>query len=210
MRTIALFGATGKAGRRVVDKALAAGFAVRALVRDPARLTTASPNLTVVVGDVLDAQAVAETVRGSDAVISTIGHVKDSSPTMQTDAMRNIVKAMQAAGVTRLVSLTGGAVPDPHDKPKVPDRILRFLLKRLSPQVLDDAIGHVEVLRSTPLEWTVVRGPRLLDKPGKGRYREGWAGVNASTKISYEDLADFIVAQVDDRRFVGHLPFVSD
>lgn len=210
MRTIAVFGATGKAGRRVVQKALDAGFAVRALVRDPTRLAIDSPNLTVVVGDVLDAVAVAETVGQVDAVISVFGQVKGSPPTLQTDGTRNIVKAMHSAGVTRLVSLSGGGVPDPHDRPKVPDHIIRFLLKRLSPQVLNDALGHVDVLKSSNLDWTVVRGPRLLDKPGNGRYRVGWAGVNASTKISYDDLADFIVKQVDDRTYVGQLPFVSD
>jgi len=34
--------------------------------------------------------------------------------------------------------------------------------------------------------------------------------VNASTRISRDDLADFILTQVNDRSFIGQMPFVSD
>lgn len=37
----------------------------------------------------------------------------------------------------------------------------------------------------------------------------GWVGVNASTQISRDDLADFILTQIDDRSFIGQMPFVS-
>jgi hypothetical protein len=38
----------------------------------------------------------------------------------------------------------------------------------------------------------------------------GWVGVNASTKISRADLADFLLTQVEDERFTYQMPFVSD
>lgn len=66
------------------------------------------------------------------------------------------------------------------------------------------------MLEGSGLDWTVVRGPRLTLEPGTGRYRVGWVGVDASTRISRDDLADFILTQIDDRRFVGQLPFVSE
>jgi putative NADH-flavin reductase len=210
MTTLALFGATGKTGRRVLDRALAAGYDVRALVRDPAKLAVSSDHLTVITGDVRDAAAVAETVRGADAVLSVFGQVKGSPPTVQTDGTRVIVEAMRAAGVSRIVTLSGGGLRDEaHDRPKAADRVIRFLLKTLSGQVLADAEGHLEVLRSSNTDWTVVRGPRLTEKPGVGSYRVGWVGVNASTQISRDDLADFILTQVDDRQFVHAMPFVS-
>ena len=76
MTVIALFGATGKTGHRVLTRALAAGCEVRALVRDPAKLVTTSPALTVIRGDVLDANAVDQAVAGSDAVLSLFGQVR--------------------------------------------------------------------------------------------------------------------------------------
>ncbi|MFE7843763.1 NAD(P)-dependent oxidoreductase [Microbacterium sp. NPDC057407] len=211
MTTIALFGATGKTGRRVLERALAAGHTVRALVRDPAKLAARSDRLTVVTGDVTDPAAVAETVKGADAVVSVFGQVKGSPPTLQTDGTRTIVEAMKAQGVTRIVSLSGGGLPaEGYDKPGPADRVIRFLLKTLAGQVLADAEGHLAVLEASGLDWTVVRGPRLTEKPGKGTYRVGWVGVNASTQISRDDLADFLLTQVDDRTFVGRMPFVSD
>jgi len=211
MTTIALFGGTGKTGRRVLDRALAAGYEVRALVRDPAKLQVASERLTVIRGDVLDAASVDETVAGSDAVLALFGQVKGSPPTLQTDGTKLIVDAMQQHGVRRIVTLSGGGLrAEGFDKPKAADKIIRFLLKTISGHVLKDAENHLAVLQTSGLDWTVVRGPRLTEAPGKGAYRVAWVGVNGSTQISRDDLADFILTQVDDRTFVGKLPFVSD
>jgi putative NADH-flavin reductase len=208
-RALALFGATGKTGRHVLAQALEAGHAVRALARRPEALD-AHERLTVVAGDVRDRDAVRETVRGSDAVVSVFGQVKGSPPTLQSEGTQAIVDAMAEQGIRRIISLSGGGLPaEEHDEPKVPDRIIRWLLKRLSPAVLDDAIGHLAVLRGSGLDWTVVRGPRLTDAPATGSYRVGWVGVNASTQIARADLARFILTQVDDDTFVHELPFVS-
>ncbi len=211
MTTIALFGGTGKTGRRVLERALAAGHDVRALVRDPARIALASDRLTVITGDVLDPASVEETVTGSDAVLAVFGQVKGSPRTLQTDGTRLIVEAMRTHAVRRIVTLSGGGLrAEGFDRPKPADKVIRLLLRALSGHVLEDAEHHLAVLQESGLDWTVVRGPRLTENPGKGTYRVGWVGVNASTQISRDDLADFILTQVDDRSFVGQLPFVSD
>ncbi len=209
MVMVALFGGTGRTGGRVLGRALGAGMGVRALVRDPAKLGVESPFLTVVRGDVLDAAAVDETVAGSDAVLSLFGQVKGSSPTLQTDGTQLIVDAMRQHGVSRVVTLSGGGLSAPLDVPGVPDKIISFLLRATAGHVLADAEGHLRVLQDSGLDWTVVRGPRLTEKPGEGSYRVGWVGVNASTHISRDDLADFILTQVEDRSFVHRMPFVS-
>jgi len=211
MTTIALFGATGKTGRRVLKRAIDAGYDVRALVRDPAKLAATSDRLTVIRGDVLDAASVDQTIAGSDAVLAVFGHVKGSPPTPQADGTRHIVEAMRAHGVRRIVTLSGGGLrADGHDQPKAADKVIRFLLKTLSGPVLADAEQHLAVLEDSGLDWTVVRGPRLTESPGDGVYRVGWVGVGTGTQISRDDLADFILTQVDDRRFVQQMPFVSD
>lgn len=210
MTVIAVFGATGKTGSRVLERVLAAGYDARVLVRDPAKLRVSHERLTVVEGDVLDADAVARTVAGAQTVLALFGQVKGSVPTLQTDGTRNIVAAMQQHSVRRLVTLSGGGLRAPQDRPKLPDRLIRTLLKRMAGHVLADAEGHLEVLEGSGLDWTVVRGPRLTEDPGKSRFRVGWVGVNASTRISRDDLADFILTQVTDRTFIGQMPFVSD
>ncbi|MER3390701.1 MAG: NAD(P)H-binding protein [Microcella sp.] len=209
-RTIALFGGTGKTGRHVLAQALDAGHTVRALARRPESLELTHDRLTVIAGDVRDAAAVRQTVTGADAVISVFGQVKGSPPTLQTEGTQVIVDAMADEGIGRIISLSGGGLRAvEHDQPRLPDRIIRFLLQRLSPQVLSDAESHLAVLRASHLDWTVARGPRLTDAPATGSYRVGWVGVNASTQIARADLASFILTQLDDRQFIHEMPFIS-
>lgn len=209
MSHVAIFGATGKTGRRVLEQALDAGHSARVLVRDPDRLTRRDERIGVVAGDVLDPASVRSTVEGADVVLSLFGHVKGSPRRLQTDGTRNIVSAMQAQGVRRIVSLSGGGVPADGDRPRAADRAIRLLKQLVAKDVLADAVAHVQVLRGSGLDWTVVRAPRLTEAPGTGAYRVGMVGVDASTSISRDDLARFLLAQVDDDTYVGRLPFVS-
>jgi putative NADH-flavin reductase len=209
-KTIAVFGGTGKTGRRVVDRALAKGWSERVLARDPARLATTDDRLRVIQGDVLDASAVENTVAGSDAVLSMIGHVKGSPENLQAEGTRLMVEAMKQHGVSRIITLTGGGLrADGRDEPKLPDRIIRGLLKLLSPKILADSEAHLEVLEASGLDWTVVRGPRLTEAPGTGAFGVGWVGGDSTTKISRDDLADFLLTQIDDRQYLRELPFIS-
>jgi putative NADH-flavin reductase len=210
LATIALFGATGKTGRRVLTRALEAGYDVRVLVRTPARLGTVDPRVTVIAGDVLDAAAVSVTVEASNVVLALFGQVKGSPRSLQTDGTRNIVAAMKRHGILRLITLSGGGLRADEDQPKLADHIIRLLLKALAGHVLADAEEHLKLLRSSGLDWTVVRGPMLTEASGRGTYRVGWVGINAGVRLSREDLADFILTQIEDRQFIRRLPFVSE
>lgn len=207
--TIALFGATGQTGQQFLTQALRQGYQVRALARTPAKLASAGSQLTVVAGDVLNPADVAQTVQGSDVVVSLFGQVKGSPKQLQTDGTRHIVDAMRTLGVTKIISLSGGGLPDAHDRPKLSDRLIRGIMQLVVPHVLADAAGHAQVLRASGLDWRVVRAPRLTNVPAKGHYRVGWVGINASTAIGRADLATFILQQVESDEFRGQMPFVS-
>ncbi|PXA67099.1 NAD(P)-dependent oxidoreductase [Cryobacterium arcticum] len=143
MSTLAIFGATGKTGRRVLDRVLAAKYDVRVLVRDPEKLpraTRVQPSLTIVHGDVLNSADVDRTVRDSRVVLALFGQVKGSTKTLQADGTDNLVAAMSQHGVRRIVTLAGG-------------------------------------------------------------------GLRADGR---DDLADFILTQIDDRTFIHQMPFVSN
>lgn len=208
--TIALFGASGKTGSRLLLLALAQGISVRALVRDPAKIAVTDDRLKVVTGDVFDRGAVDRVVDGVDAVISVFGHVKGSPADLQATGTRLIVEAMHTHGVARIITLSGGGLrAEGRDEPKVADRIIRGLLKLLSGHVLADAEAHLEVLQRSGLDWTVVRGPRLTEAPGTGSYGVGWVGGDSTTSISRDDLAAFLLTQIEDRRYIHEMPFVS-
>jgi putative NADH-flavin reductase len=211
MKKIALFGASGKTGHLFLERTLAKGYFIKALVRNPAKLKATSERLEIVTGDVLNEADVERTVAGTNVVISPFGHVKGSPEWLQTNGTRYIISAMKKYGVDRIISLSGGGLPFPEkDRPKLPDRLIRTIMKIAVPKILNDAIRHHQLLQESGLKWMIVRGPRLTNDPPKGRYRVGWVGVNASTKISRADLADFLLTQVEDERFTYQMPFVSD
>jgi putative NADH-flavin reductase len=205
---LAIFGATGRTGRPLVEQALAAGHDITVLVRDPAKITLSHPRLKIVQGDATNAAKVEEAVAGADAVISTLGQTTGSPKDVQTVATKHIVAAMQQHGVRRLVSLTGGGVAHAKDEPKLVDKAFKFLLKRLQPDVLADAENHARVIRNSDLDWVVVRGPRLTEKPGTGKYRVGYAG-QVGIQIPRADLAAFMLSQLTDNTYLRDLPMVS-
>jgi NAD(P)H-binding len=73
------------------------------------------------------------------------------------------------------------------------NRLIKFALKMLSGDVLKDAEQHVEVMKKSPLDWVIVRGPMLNKGPHTGKYRVGWVGSNTGTRISRADVADFLL-----------------
>jgi len=209
-KKIAIFGATGQTGQQFLDATLAAGYEVKVLVRNATKLNQKNSKLTVLQGDVLNQDDVNKVVQGTDIVVSLFGQVKGSPEWLQTNGTKHIIASMQKNNVDRIISLSGGGLPFPEkDEPKIADRIIRTIMKIVVPKVLNDAIAHADVLKSSNKKWVIVRGPRLTNDEKKGSYLVGWVGVNARNKISRSDLADFILTQVDDERFNFQMPFVS-
>ncbi len=206
---LAVFGASGRTGRPLVEQALAQGHLVRALVRDPAKLTLQHERLALVQGDAMNAADVAATVEGCEAVLSVLGQTKGSPAILQTVATQHIVTAMKAYGVTRVISLTGAGVRDPNDKPKLIDRVFGLLLATLARSVIRDANAHAEVLRGSGLAYTIVRGPRLTEGPRTGVYKVGYVGKDSGTQASRADVADFILRELSDDAWVYKAPVVS-
>jgi len=210
MKKIALFGGSGQTGMEFLKRALDNGYQVKALARSPQKFSIKHPKLEVIEGDVLVQQDVTAVVKGCDVVVSLFGHVKGSPEWLQTNGTKNIVAAMKQEKVEKIISLSGGGLPFPEkDQPKMPDKMIRFIMKIAVPKILNDAIKHHKILENSNLKWLIVRGPRLTNDKKTGNYRVGWVGVNASTKIARADLADFILKQIDDEQFLYQMPFVS-
>ncbi len=113
---VTVFGATGGIGGHIVRQALDRGYAVTAVVRDPARLDVRHPTLAVATVAALDdAEALGPVLRGSDMVLSGVGPRGRSDGPVASTATRTILSAMQAEGVRRLVAVSAapvGPVPD--------------------------------------------------------------------------------------------------
>ncbi len=113
---LAILGASGSVGREIVTQALAARHDVTVLVRDTPRSGLFDHRVTVVQGDAGDPDSVDRAVAGSDAVLSALGHAKGSPDDVLAIATSNIVAAMRASGIRRLVVLASPSVTDPGDR----------------------------------------------------------------------------------------------
>ncbi len=207
---IALFGATGATGRRLMEQALAAGHEVTAFVRDPSRLTRRHDRLKIVQGDVRDPEAVEAAIIGQDAVISALGQTRShpSRKDVMIVAAEHIVAAMKKQGVRRLVTLVGAGVAFPQDRPSRAGRVMSALLKLLAGDVLADAEHHARIIQASDLDWVIVRVPRLSEAPAKGAYRTGYQSPGFGA-VSRDDVADFMLKQVTDDTYLREAPIVS-
>uniref|UniRef100_K7E6I7 NAD(P)-binding domain-containing protein n=1 Tax=Ornithorhynchus anatinus TaxID=9258 RepID=K7E6I7_ORNAN len=111
-KKIVIFGATGRTGLSTLAQAIKAGYKVTVLIRDPARLPAELQPTRVLVGDVLKPSDVDQVVSGQDAVIVLLGTGNDLSPTtVMSEGTKNIVAAMKAHGVGKVVACTSGDKP---------------------------------------------------------------------------------------------------
>jgi len=118
-----------------------------------------------------------------------------------------LVDAMKAAGLKRLIAVTGLGAGDSRGHGGLLYDVVVFplLLKR----VYDDKDVQEWIIKSSGLDWTIVRPGLLTNRPATGRYRvltapEDWRfGM-----ISRADVADFLVRQVDDRALIGTTPLL--
>lgn len=178
---LAIVAATGATGRHVLEQALHSDHDVTALVRDPAKLTVEVAAVRTDLADP-DPTALAEAVRGADAVISALGATSTTEAGVAETGTRAVIEAMRLAGVDRLVVLSAaaiGTVPTATrpDKPRHDPgegwlmRRIMSVLKRALKEHYDDLAVMEDLVIDSGLEWTIVRPPRLTDKPATGRYR---------------------------------------
>ena len=210
-----IIGATGATGRELVSQAIAHGHDVAALVRDAVKATF-DLSVKIVVGDVLDAASLKAALIGQEAVISSLGSAA-SGPfkkvTMLSEGTRNLIAAMKATGVERLICITGfGASESKSHMPRVAKWLILPLKLR---GVYRDKTRQEEVVRASGLDWTLVRPTRLTNGVGEGiesvRAFAALTGIDVGPgTIRRADVAAFCLRELADRRFRHTAPVITN
>jgi putative NADH-flavin reductase len=207
---IVVFGASGGTGRELVRQGLAQGHEVTVFVRNPTAFT-GGDGLHVVVGDALDAKAVALAIRGQDAVLSALGGTL-SDDTLLPESMGHILEAMQQAGVRRLIVLgASGVWPGAAKRLSA---VARGFLHVIEATVLKKVFRAQRAMQmriqASDADWTVVQPPRLVNHPGKGKFRVDAEALPAGgTTIARADVATFMLAQLNTTAWVRRSPFLA-
>jgi putative NADH-flavin reductase len=195
---LTIFGSTGPTGLLLTRGALDRGHDVTVLVRRPEALSLTHPKLRVLMGDVLQPGSLPPALAGQDAVISSIGLPYTRKPIrLYSEGTGNIMSAMEAAGVKRLVVISsGGTAPG-----VVKENAFFFerIIKPIFRTFYDDMRKMEALISASDLEWTTIRPPRLLDAPPRGTTREaiGAYGLEGGSKISRADVARVTLDALD-------------
>jgi uncharacterized protein YbjT (DUF2867 family) len=171
---LTIFGANGPTGRATTRMALAAGHEVVAATRRPDDFPAFAGALTVAEVDVHDPARVTAAISGADAVISALGVPFGRKPVAVYSAgFASISAGMREHGVSRFVGVTSSTM----DLPPNPanswffERVLQpFVVRVLGRTVYDDMHRMEAAVRTSGLDWTLVRPFGLFDRELVGSY----------------------------------------
>lgn len=200
---VVVFGATGRTGRRVVERALEAGHEVTGVARTPSKMELTHERLILEQGDILDYDSFASVLQGQDAVVSTVGKGEFFSRVkLYSEGIENIIRAMENYGLSRLIAISSGGTHPGWDRNN--SIFYEFVIKRIFLRgEYADMRRMEDLIMDTDLDWTIVRPSGLSDEDGTGEYqvKVGYS-VPESDTTTRDDLAEFIVDELESDHYV--------
>lgn len=202
---IAVFGATGRIGARIVTEALNRGHDVTAVVRHPEEYTREEPHLKVAKADLFKTQEVETGAFDHDAVVCSYNYTRGAAPSTITEIAVPLINGVKQAHVKRLL-IVGGAgsleVAPGVQLVDTPDFPAAYKPAALAAR---EALKLYQ--QEKDLEWTYV-SPSAEIAPGErtGKFRIGTnqllKDANGKSFISMEDFAAAIVDEIENPQHV--------
>lgn len=207
-----IFGASGGTGKQLVEQALEQGHLVTAFVRDPSKLDIMHSNLTIAKGDIMNPSSITAAMQGQEAVLCAIGAPANKTGTIRSDGTKNIIQAMKATGVRRLICQTSLGYGDSKKLLDQTPFIFKYIIVPffLRKGFADHALQE-EYIKQSQLDWTIARPGNLTDGPRTGNYQHGFPATakKLQVKISRADVADFMLKQLTQHTYLRKTPGLS-
>ena len=195
---VALYGATGNSGSRILKELVSRGHQVIAIVRNPAKLPQPAPGVLITQDDLSDSKKIAAAINGAEAVISAYAPPQDDVDAIVGVTQRQ-VEALNHGSKVRLI-VVGGA-----GGLNVAPGVTLIDSGYLPEPVLPIAKAHskaLNVLRASTIDWTYL-APAAYFEPGTltGKFRLGTdeliANERQESRISMEDYAIALVDELE-------------
>jgi putative NADH-flavin reductase len=214
---ITIFAATGGIGRLAMEQAIAAGHDVTAVARNVASLPA---SVRAVTADLLtaDPATLQDALDGADAVFSGLGPRKQADAGVTSRGTETIVRAMKAAGTRRIVVVSAAPIgtvrapgrpnPPKHDPGDgfFMRHVGNVIAKTLFGQHYEDLAVMEDRLRDSGMDWTIVRPPRLTDKPVTGAYRTAYGrNLRGGVLVSRADVAHLMLGVLSRPETIGKI-----
>jgi hypothetical protein len=203
---IAVIGANGHIGSRLVQEALNRGHEVTAIARDPAKVQQSHEHLRVIAGDILQPESVLDAVTGQDVLISaySAGFGPDSDQSTFSTAAHNLINLIKKAHLPRLVVVGGAGSLEVAPGLKLVDTPQFPEVARAHARAQGDAL---EIFRASDIDWTYL-SPAAMIQPNTrtGKYRTGsnqlLTDAQGQSQISTEDYAVALIDEVEHPHFI--------
>jgi putative NADH-flavin reductase len=206
---IAIVGASRGIGYELLRIALEECHEVTVLLRNPAKLNISDSHLKIVEGDILDPASVTSVTEGQDAVCVCIGIPPTRKPVnVFSHGIECILAAMGRVPHQKLIAVTGiGAGESKGHGGFFYDRVINPLFLGT---IYQDKDRQESIIKTSHVEWLIVRPGFLTNGPRTGRYRviENLSGVTVG-KISRRDVADFMLKQLTTPTCFGKTPLLT-
>lgn len=211
---VTVFGATGAIGALTVNELICRGHTVTAYARNATKIpATWGDNVRVVIGEMSDAGAIEEAVKGADVVVSALGPSMDRRATglPLVEGTRHILDAMKRHNFTRYIGHGTPSILDPQEKPTFQTRLIGFMGRTFLRRAYNELLGMTDLIRNSGADWTIVRFSAPKDTPKQGKLRVGFYGKDKiGFPVSRADIAAFTAAQVEDAAYIGRAPAISN
>jgi putative NADH-flavin reductase len=208
---IAILGSTGFVGKILIHKAIAVGYQVKTLARNPEKLADINDKIEIIQGSVFDSSSVEATIEGTEAVISTIGPPQRNpcNPELYEKAMKDIVSIMDKHGIKRYIHIGGaGHAGGENESWPLNRQLLRLFLRLFGKPILIAKNLEWEVLKSSDLDWSLVRPPQIVKGKATGKLSADEKNL-AGMQVDVDDLTDFILNQITSPEWIKKAPLVA-
>jgi putative NADH-flavin reductase len=214
---IAIFGASGATGNLLTQRCLEAHHQVATLLRTPEKFLLRD-HARVIQGSPFDLASVRQTIEGADVVLSALGANSLKKEDVLERAIPKIITAMQETAsqpkpVRRIIVLgSAGALPDSLDKQPAWRRwvVQNVVYNTFLKHPVASQISQWNNISRSSLDWTMVMPPMLTNARGHGTWRvDGEALPRNGSRISREDVADFMMQQIDNPQWIGKGVYIS-
>lgn len=187
MANIALIGASGRGGSRILKELSDRGHQVTAIARNPDRIAVL-PGIKAVAGDVFDEVGLAHLLRGHDAVISAVHFTASDA--------NALIGAVRASGVRRYVVMGGAGSLLAGGKPLIESPDFPAAYKAEATKGAE----FLELLKRTDdLDWSFVSpSAEIFEGERTGVFRIGKDELLVGAEGSRISFEDFAVALVDE------------
>ena len=196
MSEIALIGATGNIGSRVLDEALQRKHKVTAITRDASKVKP-RPGMAVRQGSTTDPAAMAAILKGHDVVVASVKWNEAD--------VRHVLDAVRRSGVKRVLFVVGAGSLLRADGRTHFEHMAEKGIQ--PPTSRPAALALAEVRKVTDLDWTAISPPASI-QPGErtGKFRLGTEHLledeNGESRITREDFAVAILDEIEKPRHV--------